>query len=349
MRLVCPNCDAKYEVPEDAIPDAGRDVQCANCSHAWFQIRARTASAAVVTKQPDPDPEPVAKPVASPAATEPEPTAVEPPVGVETAVEAEAPAESAVSTGKSRAAGKGAVPPAETPPPEVEPPEVEPMAAISRPDGNAFIPESVTPEPALQSVSAEVEPGHVLEAWPEMAEESDPAPPIAARAVDEGVLTILREEAEREAKARRADGQPHENQPDLGVEAAPAARKKGAAKKSVPEPVEAAKSSARRDLLPDVEEINSTLRPSDLPEAEFFGDPEVVARDGRGAFRSGFLLVLSAAILGGAIYIASAWLANLIPAIEGPLRAYVGLIDGVRLSLDSLMQSATRLISGEPG
>ena len=45
MRLVCPNCEAKYEVPEDAIPETGRDVQCANCGHAWFQMRPRAAGA----------------------------------------------------------------------------------------------------------------------------------------------------------------------------------------------------------------------------------------------------------------------------------------------------------------
>lgn len=37
MRLICPNCPAQYEVPEDAIPPAGRDVQCSNCGHMWFQ------------------------------------------------------------------------------------------------------------------------------------------------------------------------------------------------------------------------------------------------------------------------------------------------------------------------
>jgi predicted Zn finger-like uncharacterized protein len=37
MRLICPNCDAEYEVDDAAIPDAGRDVQCSNCGHAWFQ------------------------------------------------------------------------------------------------------------------------------------------------------------------------------------------------------------------------------------------------------------------------------------------------------------------------
>lgn len=37
MRLICPNCDAQYEVDERVIPDGGRDVQCSNCGHAWFQ------------------------------------------------------------------------------------------------------------------------------------------------------------------------------------------------------------------------------------------------------------------------------------------------------------------------
>ncbi len=38
MRLTCPGCAAIYEVPDDAIPDEGRDVQCTNCGHGWFQI-----------------------------------------------------------------------------------------------------------------------------------------------------------------------------------------------------------------------------------------------------------------------------------------------------------------------
>jgi predicted Zn finger-like uncharacterized protein len=37
MRLVCPNCAAQYEVDDSAIPDNGRDVQCANCGNTWFQ------------------------------------------------------------------------------------------------------------------------------------------------------------------------------------------------------------------------------------------------------------------------------------------------------------------------
>jgi len=37
MRLVCPNCEAQYEIPDDVIPEAGRDVQCSNCNHTWFE------------------------------------------------------------------------------------------------------------------------------------------------------------------------------------------------------------------------------------------------------------------------------------------------------------------------
>ena len=37
MRLVCPKCDARYEVPEENIPTTGRDVQCSACDTTWFQ------------------------------------------------------------------------------------------------------------------------------------------------------------------------------------------------------------------------------------------------------------------------------------------------------------------------
>lgn len=37
IRLVCPNCRARYDVPSDVIPEAGRDVQCSNCGETWFE------------------------------------------------------------------------------------------------------------------------------------------------------------------------------------------------------------------------------------------------------------------------------------------------------------------------
>lgn len=41
MRLICPNCGAQYEVDEAVIPEQGRDVQCSNCGHTWFQHRSQ--------------------------------------------------------------------------------------------------------------------------------------------------------------------------------------------------------------------------------------------------------------------------------------------------------------------
>ncbi len=56
MRLICPNCDAEYEVDDTAIPREGRDVQCSNCGHAWFQAAHEAETVAV-------DPAPVSPPV----------------------------------------------------------------------------------------------------------------------------------------------------------------------------------------------------------------------------------------------------------------------------------------------
>ncbi|WP_439121706.1 zinc-ribbon domain-containing protein [Marivita sp.] len=44
MRLTCPSCGAQYEVPDDVIPEDGRDVQCSNCGNTWFQEQDTSAS-----------------------------------------------------------------------------------------------------------------------------------------------------------------------------------------------------------------------------------------------------------------------------------------------------------------
>ena len=47
MRLICPKCEAQYEVEASVIPEDGRDVQCSNCGHTWYQVpEARDPDAA---------------------------------------------------------------------------------------------------------------------------------------------------------------------------------------------------------------------------------------------------------------------------------------------------------------
>lgn len=258
MRLVCPKCEAKYEVPDDAIPDSGRDVQCANCGHAWFQARTRTTAPATAPGVP--------------------------------------------------------VPPA--------------RPATARPDPAAYIDSFETAE----------------------------AP---ARVPDEKVLTILREEAEREAKARREKTRPLGYQTDLGIEQVAAPRAKapqpgvtpGPVAARAPETVVAQKMATRRDLLPDVEAIKSTLQPVEEPEPEFVSAayPGAEEQDGRGAFRSGFLLVLTIAILGASAYTTAPWLAAKLPALSDPLARYVVAVDDLRLQLDELVRQATQLIAKARG
>jgi len=60
MRLTCPNCGAQYEVPETAIPEAGRDVQCSACGETWVQHHPVAALATTEDNEAEPDaaPEP---------------------------------------------------------------------------------------------------------------------------------------------------------------------------------------------------------------------------------------------------------------------------------------------------
>jgi predicted Zn finger-like uncharacterized protein len=79
MRLICPNCGAQYEVADDVIPTGGRDVQCSNCGHTWFEqpgasVAAELGSEAETPTEPSPEPipEPTPGPDVAPI-PEPEP------------------------------------------------------------------------------------------------------------------------------------------------------------------------------------------------------------------------------------------------------------------------------------
>ncbi|MCV2882876.1 zinc-ribbon domain-containing protein [Actibacterium sp. XHP0104] len=291
MRLICPNCDAQYEVDDAMIPAEGRDVQCSACGHTWFQ-----AAAEPVDNIPD--------------------------MPVEDESDFYLPDDDEYDP--------------------VDPEEPEDLAALHDEDDHELI-----DEPMLT-----------------------PAP--RRKALDDSILDVLREEAEREAVARRTEAQtaaPLESQPDLGLdEPAPAATGGGMAanlrervarlRGAGTEPAKPARPTARRDLLPDIEEINSTLRAtSDRALIEADPDAPVLENDPlprkRGGFGRGFGAALLIGALAAAVYVAAPKLAHISPGLAPVLSGYVdgvnNLREGVNGTVLGVMRRATGALNNASG
>ncbi len=60
MRLVCPSCQAAYEVPDAVVGDGSRRMRCARCEQEWTAAEAMPARAAVFAAGTPPDQPPTA-------------------------------------------------------------------------------------------------------------------------------------------------------------------------------------------------------------------------------------------------------------------------------------------------
>jgi len=301
MRLICPNCDAHYEVDAALIPPAGRDVQCSDCGHVWFED------------------------------------------GVQ-----------------------GLVMP--------EPETAAPTQVVAPPDGRS----DAGPVESAAAASAGPEPLPPTETLPDDGTDEVGLRPLAQRSLDETLLSVLREEAEREVQARaRESGGLVETQPDLGLDTAPSAPRRrivvraNAASDAEPsEDGEAAASAqsmdqedapessparpSRRELLPDIDQINSTLRASgEKRRAGAAGEDELQLpqprQSRRRGFRIGFLTVLGIAILGAGIYAYASQIAAAVPAMGQFLDSYVTQIDALRHALDKLLLSTLERLKEASG
>ena len=330
MRLICPNCGAQYEVADDAIPASGRDVQCSNCGHAWFQHPAllEMDEAEVVN---------------APAAVAHAATELEDVVTADT-VTAETP-EPALSEPEPEVA------------PEPEPaPEVEPAIAVVV---------ETSPEPVADAAPIEAP---VVPAPAPVAAAVVDAAPLQRNSLDDNLLAVLREEAEREVAQRRAEAaRGIETQTELGIEAvaaAPASPPPFTAATSTgskPDfsylssdadldttvPEASVRPAARRDLLPDVEVISSTLRSSSGAGDDDNPMPDLPNIRRSSGFRSGFLLSVLLAVIVVVAYVLAPRLAEQFPASKGTLDAYVTAIDALRLWVGTVVANLTGMLESE--
>lgn len=266
MRLICPNCGAQYEVDQKLIPESGRDVQCSNCGHTWFQ----------------------------------------PPPHLDAGLAAEMGQELRAGADEGRVAA---------------PPKTEPAREAEAPK---------------------------------------------RRGLDPQVASVLREEAEREAARRRAEGERLESQPDLGLEdpeRTVTPRRPAREPEPEPEPqVEEAPAPrrpegerrSRRDQLPDVDEINSTLRASNAPErgeepAPAVTTPPPRAERRRRGRRLGFWLVVLIAVAAVLAYAFAPQIVEQVPDAREAMTQYVDAVNDLRDRIDALVARGVEAVEGAGG
>jgi predicted Zn finger-like uncharacterized protein len=346
MRLICPNCGAQYEVADDVIPVSGRDVQCSNCGHTWFE----EPGASVLLE------------VSDPVAPIPDRRSVTP------------------RTPPKPIARPAAIPARDLPIPGLAPMYEDPALSFGDP-----VPKVAAELPVTAPVVPEDEPATFAD-LPLTEPEPAPPPRSPRRTLSPQIADILREEAAREEAVRRAEAQSGlETQGELGLTEMPIREKEPlpdrqedsqvaiaapppvnedattaaiaamvAAAPAIPETEDprprapaAAPASHRRDLLPDIEEINSTLR--SVAERGADAGPSsasVKAEQSRG-FRFGFSLML---LLGAALAMVYVYTPRIIvaaPAAAPYLEPYADAVDSGRLWLDLKLQDLLKVIAPE--
>lgn len=291
MRLICPNCDAQYEIDDHAIPRDGRDVQCSNCGHAWFQAHPDFA-----------EDDPVEDDLPGPARPRSDVAAEE------------------------QATAPGWDDPWEG-------------------DGDAWSEaEDHAPRPDRDADEGGVAGGVAVAG-------AAPVAGVRRKELDSDVAAILREEAEREARARKAEQADLESQGDLGLDETPRRDRTGRKPGRFPDPFTEDDSDATagkgRAALPDIDQINTTLSPPDNLHDDDEDPGTAAAPDDaeRRGFRRGFALTLLVGAILLAIYAFSPQIADLVPALKGPLAAYGSVVDAGRVWLDQTMTSIIEKIN----
>lgn len=318
MRIICPNCDAQYEVDAQVIPESGRDLQCSSCGHTWFQY---PASAIMPESAPADDivaQDYIAEDVVADDAGADDVMAddVAPQM-----VEDIAPDDSLDDTPPAPAGDPFMEFPGDIPEPVdmvAAPPQPEVAAASTRRRIDEDVLNILRQEAAHEEAARRQDAAR--ENVPEPAPDAEPIPD--AEPAPEG-------DAARPRRVRRTEG-------------AAAARPPDSISPELAEGLAAAAPVAtRRELLPDIEEINSTLRATDPPATT---TPVNEAPRKQLGFGFGFGVVVLLFLVAMLVYLTAPAIALSAPALEPALQAYVGAINALRDWLDvSMQRTATRL------
>ena len=316
MRLICPNCDAQYEVPDEVMPAAGRDVQCSNCGQTWFQHHPDNEPLDDEEDWPeeheaDPAPEPELP------KTEPKPQKAEPRSG-----EPDFPNLRAAAGGKAQKA------------PDPEPEASAPAAAApARRELDPAVAEILRQEAAAEQEARRRRQSEPLESQPELGLDQD----WPEREPDE-------EEVYDDEAEDSADGAAPR---DMSAERrAYEARVRMARMRGEPDPVdpEGPATGPRRNLLPDIEEINSTLR-HERDSGTRAGPTPTAAQDAptpeprSGGFMRGFVLMMALAAVLALVYAYAPQIAQNLPQADPYLSSYVSAMDDARIWLDRQLQA----------
>lgn len=309
MRLICPNCGAQYDVPKEVIPQGGRDVQCSNCGHTWYQSHPdQDAALAEDLGRAVPDPE-----------WAPEDEAPVPP---------------------SRPAPRAAVqaPPATAPSPRPAPvpPAVQPEAAAPQ-----ATPETRSIDPEMAELFREE---REYEARLRAADSIETQPDLGLTAPDEDEQARRSRQA-RERMARLRGEEAVTPRPAPRRPATPEAAPASPPPSAPPATAAAAAAGSRRDLLPDVDEINQTLRSSSPPRmidaAERSQAPLHAEKSGFGKGFIGTVLLAGGAV---ATYVFGQDIGAQVPALEPYLQMYTASVDDGRVWLSGQVDSLLKML-----
>lgn len=198
----------------------------------------------------------------------------------------------------------------------------------------------------------------------------DGPPPLPRRKLDESVVSVLREEAAREAAAKQADAAASQmgvRETDVTAEppVGDAAGEPGMAQADpiagaveaqiaaviVQDAAIAQRVTKGRELLPNIEEINSTLRSGSDRGAESVedsdSDEEEILQQRRRGFRTGFSLMFLVGVLLLLVYVSAPRIIAMMPESKPYMQSYVAQVNTARFWLDGMMQKASNSLASE--